>query len=169
MQAVIRSIASNPAIVHKLQRAIDETVHLHDISARKTISDTTLRNLPYLQACISEGVRMYPAITQLRERVVPPEGDNLHGMYVPGGTFVALNGQSSQSDPIYGSDLETYQPERWMTDDTVLLAKMQRDLDLNFGYGTSKCLGTNVAQTEMNKIIFEVSLALYASGAESDK
>ena len=100
---------------------------------------------------------MYPAITQLRERVVPPEGGNLHGHYVPEGTFVALNGQSSQFNPTYGNDLETYKPERWMIEDTVLLAKMQRDLDLSFGYGSSKCLGANLAQTEMNKIIFEVS------------
>jgi hypothetical protein len=67
---------------------------------------------------------MYPAITQLHERVVPPEGDNLHGHYVPGGTFVALNGQCSQFDPTFGSDLETYQSERWLIDDRMLLARM---------------------------------------------
>jgi cytochrome P450 len=155
MQAIIRSVTSNPSICHELQREIDETVGRQGISASNTITDTTLRSMPYLQACISEGVRMYPAITQLHERVVPPEGDNLHGHYVPGGTFVALNGQCSQFDPTFGSDLETYQPERWLIDDSVLLARMQRDLDLNFGYGSSKCLGANLAQTEMNKIIFE--------------
>jgi cytochrome P450 len=119
MQAIIRSIASYPSICHGSQREIDETVGKHG-----TISDTTLRGIPYLQPCISEGVRAYPAIIQLRERVVAPEGDNLHGYYVPGGTFVALNGQSSQFDPTYGSDLETYKPERWMIEDTVLFARM---------------------------------------------
>lgn len=119
--------------------------------------------MPYLQACISEGMRMYPAISQLREQVVPPGGDNLHGHYVPGGSLVALNGQSSKFDPTYGSELDTYKPERWLIDDSIQLAKMQRNLDLNFGYGSSKCLGVNLAGIEINKIVFEVSLCYFIS------
>jgi cytochrome P450 len=159
MQGIIRGIASNVSVRYRIQREIDEGLEKQGIPASNTqiVPDVLLQGMPYLQACIAEGLRMYPAITQLREQVVPPAGDNLHGHYVPGGTFVALYGESSKFDPTYGSDLETYQPERWLIDDTVLLARMHRDLDLNFGYGTSKCLGANLAQTEMNKIIFEVS------------
>ncbi|KAF2828616.1 cytochrome P450 [Ophiobolus disseminans] len=156
LQGIIRGIISNPSVHLTLQREIDMLVRDQGVGASDLVSDTPLRRIPYLQACISEGVRMYPVITQLREQVVPPEGDNLHGYFVPGGTFVALNGHSSQFDPTFGNDLELYQPERWLIDDRILLTKMQRNLDLNFGYGSSKCLGANLAEIEMNKTIFEL-------------
>jgi cytochrome P450 len=157
MQGIIRGVISHPSICQKLQHEIDLIAEEQGTSSTECVSDSILKNLPYLQACISEGLRMYPAITQLRERVVPPEGDNIHGHYVPGGTFVALNGLASHLDPIYGDDLDVFRPERWLDQDVAHLAQMQRNLDLNFGYGSSKCLGVNLARTEMNKVVFEVS------------
>lgn len=156
MQGIIRGIISNPIVCQRLQHEIDIMVEEQGLSTLEMLADTSLRAMPYLQACISEGLRMYPAITQLRERVVPPEGDNLDGYYVPGGTFVALNGLISQTDPIYGEDLDVFRPERWLVEDKILVAQMHRNLDINFGYGSSKCLGVNLASTEMNKVVFEV-------------
>ncbi|EAT84211.1 hypothetical protein HBI56_108720 [Parastagonospora nodorum] len=156
MQGIIHSVISNPNICHQLQHEIDIMVEEQGISTTECAVDAIIKTMPYLQACISEGLRMYPAITQLRERVVPPEGDNIHGHYVPGGTFIALNGLASHLDPIYGNKLDTFRPERWLDEDKVLLARMQRNLDLTFGYGSSKCLGENLARMELNKVIFEL-------------
>lgn len=158
MQGIILGIISNVSIRQKLQREIDIIFDEQcDLTTSGCVADAVLKAMPYLQACISEGIRLYPAITQLRERVVPLEGDNLNGYYVPGGTLVALNGLSSQIDPIYGNDPEIFRPERWLTQDIKQLAHMQRNLDLNFGYGSSKCLGVSLAYTEISKVISEVS------------
>jgi cytochrome P450 len=157
MQGIIRSVISDTKICHQLQHEIEMTAEEQGISTAECAADTMLKAMPYLQACVSEGLRLYPAITQLRERVVPPEGANIHGHYVPGGTFIALNGLASHLDPIYGDELDVFRPERWLDEDKVLLARMQRNLDLNFGYGSSKCLGENLARMEMNKVVFEVS------------
>jgi cytochrome P450 len=157
MQGIIRGIISNESVCQKLQHEIATIVEEQGVSTSECVSEVILKAMPYLQACISEGIRVYPAITQLRERVVPPEGDSLHGYHVPGGTFVAFNGLTSQFDPIHGDNLDAYRPERWLIEDKIHLAHMQRNLDLNFGYGTSKCLGINIASTEMSKVIFEVS------------
>jgi cytochrome P450 len=114
------------------------------------------RKLPYLQACISEGLRKYPPLFQLRERIVSPQGDHLHGYRLPAGTCVGINGLATQIDNVYGKDTDIFRPERWLIDDKGLLRQMHRTLELVFGYGGSKCLGVNMAYMELNKIIFEV-------------
>ncbi|KAH7088266.1 cytochrome P450 [Paraphoma chrysanthemicola] len=156
MQGIIRGIISNPAVYQTLQHEIDVIIEEQGTPLSDCTPEIILKNMPYLQACISEGLRLYPAITQLRERVVPSPGDNLHGHYIPGGTYVALNGLCSQSDSIYGSEPEKFRPERWLLDDKKLLALMRRNLDLNFGYGSSKCLGINLAHLELSKVVFEL-------------
>ena len=110
----------------------------------------------YLQACIAEGLRVYPPIFQLREREVPPEGDMLHGYHVPGGTLIGLNSLATQLYSIYGDNPGEFHPERWLISDEAQLRQMYRNLELVFGYGASKCLGVNIANKELNKIIFEV-------------
>lgn len=116
--------------------------------------------MPYLQACIAEGLRVFPPIFLLRERQVPLPGDILHGYRVPGGTFIGLNALATQLHPVYGDHPEEFHPERWLINDKVQLRKMHRNLELVFGYGGSKCLGVNMANMELNKIIFEVCYTL---------
>lgn len=112
--------------------------------------------MPYLQSCITEGLRLYPPVSLLRERVVPPEGDVMHGYRIPGGTFVGLNSPASKLHPVFGGEPEKFRPERWLINDDGQLKQMARQLELVFGYGASKCLGVNLAYTELNKIIFEL-------------
>jgi cytochrome P450 len=52
------------------------------------IRDSEARQLPYLQACIKEALRLWPPVTGLLQKVVPPEGDTFDGIFIPGGTFI---------------------------------------------------------------------------------
>ena len=47
--------------------------------------------LPYLQACITEGLDKIPPITLLRERVAPPRRDVALDFYISAGTSIGLN------------------------------------------------------------------------------
>lgn len=124
--------------------------------------------MPYLQACNSEALRLYPPITLLRERQVPADGDVINGYYLPGGTFVGLNSLATQLHPIYGDDREKFKPERWLIEDTSVLKEMYHTLELVFGYGASKCLGVNIADMELNIIIFEVCFGSPESLTDTD-
>lgn len=68
---------------------IDKAVDKGSISS--PIRDPEARNLPYLQACIKEGLRMFPPVTGLLDKVVPSEGDTLNGVLIPGGTIIGYN------------------------------------------------------------------------------
>ena len=156
------AIISNPRVYEKLQCEIDYFINQNLIS--NPIQNVEAKQLPYFQACIWEGLRKHPPISQLRERVVPPEGDTLLGHWVPGGTFIGFNSQGTQLHEVFGSDPEVFRPERWLTEDHERLRAMCRVQELVFGYGSSKCLGNQVATMELNKTVFEVcvnsSLAL---------
>lgn len=155
-QGIIFSILSNPKVLSRLQSEIDSFRVENAQHLTFPISDSMARKLPYLQACISEGLRKYPPLFQLRERISPQEGDFLHGYRIPKGTYVGINGLATQLDDVYGQRVEEFDPERWLIDDTAHLKRMHRTLDLVFGYGGSKCLGANMSYMELNKIIFEL-------------
>lgn len=155
-QGVIFSILNDPAIYSRLRAELDSFCRLHRNTLKFPVQDAMARRMPYLQACIYEGLRKYPPLFQLRERVVPATGGHLHGFYLPAGTFVGINGLATQLDDVYGDDPQTFSPERWLIEDGVRLRQMHRVLELVFGYGSSKCLGLKMAYTELNKIVFEV-------------
>jgi len=54
------------------------------------ISDAEARQLPYLQAVIKEGLRIFPPAVGLGSKVAPPAGDTYRGVHLPGGTKVGF-------------------------------------------------------------------------------
>ncbi len=157
IRAILLAIISNPGIYAKLQREID-TAASGTISS--PITDVEARKLPYLQACIMEGLRHFPPTAQLRERVTPPEGAKINDYSIPGGVFIGFNTWGLQLDPIYGPDPEIFRPERWLTEDRERLMEMRRVHELIFGYGNTKCLGAPIAALNLNKVFVEVGSKL---------
>lgn len=154
MRATLLAIISNPLVYTRLVHEIDDGIRRGQISS--PILDEEARQLPYLQACIKEGLRRFPQITQLRERMVPPEGDTYNGIHIPGGTFIGLNAWGLQLNHVFGDDPEVFRPDRWLIDDEAIVKEMMRTQELIFGYGTTKCLGIPIALMSLNKIFVEV-------------
>ncbi|KUI69973.1 Pisatin demethylase [Cytospora mali] len=155
VQSTLLYIVSNPRVYDILRTEIRRAVTTGHIS--NPIQDNEAKQLVYLQACILEGLRKFPPLSQLRERVVPPEGDTIGSFRLPGGTFVGLNAWGVQlNKAVYGDDADFYRPERWLTDDPHKLQAMYRTHSLIFGHGSTKCLGVSMAMMEIVKVIFEV-------------
>ncbi len=83
-----------------------------------------MQKLPYLQACIKEGLRIFPPITALRERVVPPGGDTIGDVVLPGGTTVGLNLPGLLTNEAFGPDAKVYRLERWLNASPEQLRRM---------------------------------------------
>jgi cytochrome P450 len=156
MRSTLLSIISNPRVYSRLVQEIDGAVARGAISS--PITEEEAKRLPYLQAVLKEGLRRFPPITQLRERMVPPEGDWYNGTFIPGGTFVGLNAWGLQLNPVFGDDPEVFRPERWLTEDKECLQQMGQVQELIFGYGTTRCLGIPIAMMNLNKIFVEASV-----------
>ena len=149
-------LISTPTAYAALQREIDEAVKKGHISS--TISSSEAKALPYLQAVIREGIRVYPPVPGLGSKQVPKGGDIICGYYVPEGTQIGHNTPGMmRSKNIWGEDAEIFRPERWLEADETQLKLMNSVVELNFGSGKYQCLGKTIAFMELNKIFVEVS------------
>lgn len=155
VRATLLYIISNPLIYSRLHAEIDAAVAANTISPM--VSDEEARKLPYLQACIREGIRIFPPITALRERVTPPEGDTFQGHFIPGGVNIGLNMRGLLQDEAFGPDAKVFRPERWLESDPKKMREMERVHELVFNWGFTRCLGIQLATSVASKFFVEVS------------
>ncbi|KAK8112432.1 Cytochrome P450 monooxygenase lolP1 [Apiospora sp. TS-2023a] len=121
------------------------------------IRDAEAKRLPYLQAVIREGLRVFPSLTPLLAKSVPAEGDTVAGHFLPGGTEVGIDGWGIlRSQEYWGPDAHAFRPERWLEAGKEQLEDMSECLEILFGYGKYKCLGRGIAIMEINKVLPEL-------------
>lgn len=149
-------VITHPNVYSKLRAEIASTQYSEPI-----IPDSIGRDLPYLQAVIKEGLRIFPPVAGLMSKQVPPQGDTWKGRFIPGGTKVGYCAWGIfRREDIWGSDAGEFRPERWLDSEPEKLKEMEGALELIFSYGRWQCLGRPVALMELNKIYVEVCLIL---------
>jgi len=149
-------IITSPHVYSTLQAEIDRGVVESRIS-RPVITDREARELPYLQAVIKEGLRVFPPGTGLMAKKVPLGGDELNGVFLPAGTKVGVNMWALlRRKDVFGEDSDVFRPERWLESSPEDLQKMEAVSELVWGYGKYVCLGKSVALIELNKIFVEL-------------
>lgn len=156
IRLIMLSLLSNPMMYLKLRNEIDDAIKAGSISS--PITDAEARKLPYLQAVIQEGLRIKAPAAGPLFKQVPPQGDEIDGKFIPGGTQI---GQSPfavyHSKEIFGQDASLFSPERWINADPAKYEAMAEVVSLVFSTGKYQCLGKPVAFIELNKIFVEAS------------
>jgi len=164
LRATLYYLMNNPTCMQKLVNEIDEMDRQGKLS--DIVSFAESNQMPYLQACLKEAMRMHPAVGMLLERVVPEGGVTIEGRYIPAGTIVGVNPWVVSRDRVvYGPDADDFRPERWLDawkqaeledaqgeEGRRKLKLMERNF-LAFGTGSRTCLGKNVSLMEMNKLV----------------
>ena len=151
-------LLSTPAALDSLRREIDTGIAAGRISS--PIRDSEAYQLPYLQAVIREGLRMYPPTTGHNYKEVPKGGATIHGIFLPEGTQLGVNVVAlMRNTKTFGPDAEVFRPERWLeaAKDEELFKEMASTVELAFGHGKFQCLGKTIAAMELNKVFVEVS------------
>lgn len=151
-------LLNTPKALSSLHAEIDAAVASGRISS--PIRDSEATNLPYLQAVIKEGLRMFPPSVGHNYKQVPPSGSTVCGYHLPGGTQVGVNILRMMRDPeLFGADAEAFRPERWLeaaARDSAEYREMAATVDLAFGHGKFQCLGKAIAAMELNKVFVEL-------------
>ncbi|KAK7729398.1 hypothetical protein SLS53_009248 [Cytospora paraplurivora] len=151
MQSLFWHIFNDARVYARVQEEISTAVEKGTIAASGNISWAEAHNLHYFQACLKESMRVRPAVGLDMVRMVPPEGAELDGEFIPGGVSVAVNGWVLHRDKsIFGEDADIYRPERWL-DDEESAKRMDRYM-FQFGGGSHLCIGRNLALLEINKV-----------------
>ncbi|KAK3937750.1 cytochrome P450 [Diplogelasinospora grovesii] len=151
-------LMTTPAVYKRFKEEVMQVVREGRASSPITFEEG--KRIPYLQAVIYEGIRMRPPAPGLYPKSVPPQGDVIHGKFIPGGTAVGMNTAALvRSTALFGPDADLFRPERFLEVDADTRAEMERNVELVFGYGRWMCAGKPVAFMELNKIFFELMRA----------
>lgn len=89
---------------------------------------------------------------------MPPGGETINGVFLPGGTAIGHNLFGLMMSPdIFGANVEMFLPERFLDcGSSERRAEMERAVELAFGSGRWMCAGKLVAFTQLSKVIFEL-------------
>ncbi|KAI1128035.1 cytochrome P450 [Nemania abortiva] len=145
--AVLFYLLKHPAALRKLE---DELEHnsIHGIPAFSEVN-----KLPYLNAVIKEGMRVFTPGSTPMERLVPAGGAIIAGMYFPEGTTVGcMPAAVHLTKRVFGEDVHTFHPERWLIEDREQLRLMEA-AHMGFSRGRRNCIGQNIAMLSMKKVI----------------
>jgi hypothetical protein len=132
-------LMSHAQVHFRLQAEID------GVETPSIVSDAYLKQMPYLQAVVCEGLRIRPPVTGVVPKKVPKHGDmvSIDGTtyFLPGTKNVSHNAWGVHHSPsIFGEDAGVCRPERWLlkvTDQVggAKLAAMWRTSGMIFGHG----------------------------------
>ena len=156
IRMIMLHILSNPRVHAKLVKELDSQAPNFSIPV---ITSAESRKLPYLQACIKEGLRIWPPLQSLQSKMSPPGGETVNGVFIPGGIEVAHSSMTTQRrKEIYDENPDFYIPERWTEaaardDEGEKYNQMEKHMELIFGNGRFQCLGKHIAMKELDKVI----------------
>lgn len=157
LQAIVYFVLRN----QDAWRRLSDEVRAHRLDKDEPVAYSTARGMPYLEACVREGMRMNPVVGMTLERYVPEEGLVLpDGSVVPPGIKVGMNPYiMGRNKGVYGQDTDEFRPERWLQsdgeDDEGYKDRLRKMVagDLAFGGGSRICLGRNLALMEVYKVL----------------
>lgn len=156
LRSTLFLLAGTPVSYSRLRAELDAATDDGRLS-RPVASYPEVQKLPYLTACIWEGLRMYPPLFGLKAKSAPPGGDTFKGVYYPEGCEVAICDEAlCRNTAIFGQDAQMFRPDRWIDADAETRVKYRQTVDAVFGTGRFMCLGRHIAMMELHKALAEV-------------
>ena len=139
MTNLLYLLMRDQTILHRLRAELDGAI------AADTLIPTyvQVKGLPYLQACIEEGLRLRPPLSLgLPRKTVTMT--NIAGHMIQPGVTVSVPTWSLHHNESLFPDASTFKPERWLADDTENL----KSYVTPFSQGPRACIGRNLAYLE---------------------
>ncbi|KAH8807907.1 cytochrome P450 [Xylogone sp. PMI_703] len=153
LSGIMYGLIKNPEAMKKLRAEIDEKAAAGELSHPIRFQES--QKMPYLQACIKEGLRLHPATGLPMGRVVPKGGATISDVFFPENTIVGMNSWVAHyNKSVFGEDADVFRPERWL-EDQDRAARMERYW-IPFGHGSRTCIGKNISLMEISKIVPEL-------------
>lgn len=137
-------ILNNPPAHKRLQQELAEAAP----DPANMPSWDTLQQLPWLAACIEEGLRLTYGSSQRIPRI-----DHQPIIYkdyvIPPDTIVSMDTWPVEHDEIIFPDSFSYKPERWLGNPKAPDGRNLLRYQVSFARGTRACLGTQLGYAEL--------------------
>ncbi|KAJ5701729.1 hypothetical protein N7488_009277 [Penicillium malachiteum] len=113
----------------------------------------TVKNLPFLRACLDETLRIIPPTSAGLPRRKPPEGAMILGQWIPGDTSVSMTIYTAHHDASIFPNLEEFQPQRWLD---LEERKTMEPYFIPFSTGARGCIGRNISYLEQTVVLASI-------------
>ncbi|EGN94651.1 hypothetical protein SERLA73DRAFT_187691 [Serpula lacrymans var. lacrymans S7.3] len=166
-------ILRHPEVYKRLQTEIDLAFHTEGEGkeeAEDPVDFAKMAGMPYLNACINEALRLYPAVLSgVQRQIIPGSGGKMIGpFFVPEPANMFIHTYSIHRDPRYFSPYpNSFWPDRWLPSShrvdfigasSKVSASAQSDFVHNtaafipFSLGPNNCVGKNLALLELRAV-----------------
>ncbi|CAE6436870.1 unnamed protein product [Rhizoctonia solani] len=124
LSALCFYLAKNPQVQIKLQSELDECMPFkcsQDVdlnsAADPVATYETIKDLPYLNACLKETLRLHSALGLGLPRIVPPgKAFTVSGHIFKAGSIISIPTFVTNRASVWGHDADRFRPERWLED-----------------------------------------------------
>lgn len=130
LRAIIYFLCQNPSCKKKLIDEIDAAEQAGKLSHPITYKEASV--MPYVQAVLKESIRLHSSIGLLMERHVPPQGVEIDGHKLKGGTIIGINPWVTNYNEDIFPDPTAFKPERWIEASVSQLKVMDSVWEFNF-------------------------------------
>ena len=159
---LLYELCKNPIYKQRLIKEIDEYWSHHDEPTYDT-----LHELPFMTKCITETLRLWPALANGTYRELEHDevitGTDGSPVTIKKGTYCQIiNWTRHRSEELWGSDVNTFNPNREFKDEEIWSYKgfgttnQQSDRFSPFTYGPRNCVGKNFSHMEMRLILLYI-------------
>ena len=136
MSGLVYLLLTNPGTLQKLTSVIRR-----DFPVLTGMTFLELQKHEYLNAVLSEALRLYPPAPDSLFRVAPAEGGIVAGQFIPPDTSVTVNLFAAFRSPLNFYRPEEFIPERWLKTCPTEFQSDKRSVFQPFSIGTRSCLG----------------------------
>ncbi|KAH8275344.1 hypothetical protein KR026_005326 [Drosophila bipectinata] len=151
---ILYHLSRNPEKQEQLRRELRRVLP----DPQGSLSEDSTKNMPYLRACIKEGLRI-TSITPGNFRITTKDLV-LSGYQVPRGTGVLMGVLELSNSDEYFAKSTDFLPERWLKADSapgVQACPEARSRNpfvyLPFGFGPRTCIGKRIAELEIETLL----------------
>lgn len=152
---MIYYLCKNPSVQAQIVQEL-ESLFPDNLQGEKPLAYTRLNKVSLLEHAETESLRLHPPIGYAMPRDTPPGGVVICGVYVPGGVAVGVPAASIGRNASVYANPNKWDPERWLGKNGDL-ATMKTSY-LGFGHGSRQCIGRNVANQFVLKMIAQLLL-----------
>jgi cytochrome P450 len=138
LQWILFMLAQHPTVSARLDGEISRL-------GQRAPTYADVIDMPYLNAVLNEGMRLYPAVPYIPRQRSVEHADEIDGFEVPAGAIIFVGAWHIQrAEEHWGPDAHLFRPERWLQD-----ADWHRAAFLPFSIGGRVCIGEHLSRVEM--------------------
>lgn len=146
--ATLYCVLRNPECLSHIQQELRD-----EFSSLDQIANSRVQQLPLLNGCIREALRLFPPVSGRSSSRFSP-GTNIQGIYVPKGVKVSADIYSLHRSPSLWAHSDEFRPERWYCNGPG--TPFEGDVRTTFrpfGLGSRVCLGQELSYHQIRLIV----------------